>query len=142
MFSNQSVKSHVQIELEEEKVREITKLQHSMQQEKTNFQHSMQAMQNKLEGKNAFLVKEHGAAQKEIEKSPPIIQETPVILQETEKIETLTVEVENLKVMLINSINVTKSFSVMSPALNIITSSNALSFFYTLHLKYLMKLFC
>ncbi|KAK9282242.1 hypothetical protein L1049_005156 [Liquidambar formosana] len=94
------LEQQLRIELEEEKVREITKLQHSMQQEKTNFRHSMQAMQNKLEGKNVFLVKEHGAAQKEIEKLPPIIQETPVILQETEKIETLTVEVENLRALL------------------------------------------
>lgn len=73
--------------MEEEKSREIAKLQEALQ-----------AMHMQVEEANARIIKEREAAKKAIEEAPPVVKEVPVMVQDTEKVESLTAEVENLKV--------------------------------------------
>lgn len=78
----------LQIDLEEAKTQEITKLQDALHEK-----------QQQVEEANSMIIKEREAARKAIEEAPPVIKETPVIVQDVEKISSLTAEVERLKVV-------------------------------------------
>ena len=81
----------MQIDLEEAKAQEVTKLQNSLQE-----------MQSKVDETNALLVKEREAVKKAIEEAPPVIKETQVLVEDTEKNNSLKAEVEGLKVYRFN----------------------------------------
>lgn len=76
-----------QINLEETKAQEISKLQETL--------HAMQ-----LEVKEARLMinKERESAQKAIEEARPFMTQASIVVQDTEKVDQLTAEVERLKV--------------------------------------------
>lgn len=77
----------MQIDLEEAKAQEISKLQDALHE-----------MQQQVEEANSMIIKEREASRKAIEEAPPVIKETPVIVQDVEKISSLTAEVEHFKV--------------------------------------------
>ncbi|KAK7328961.1 hypothetical protein VNO77_23101 [Canavalia gladiata] len=66
-------------------------------QEVAKLHNALHAKQIQGEEATAKVIKEHEAAQKAIEETPPVIKDTPVIIQDSEKINSLMAELNNLE---------------------------------------------